>query len=81
MSFISVQFGYNQQEVFNTNCEIAPLMDAIHSKCYKKMRALLSEKEEFFNKEVASFKKEQGLLEKKLEKLEIPPEAPKPPPV
>jgi len=45
------------------------------------MRALLSEREEFFNKEIASFKKEQGALEKKLEKLETPPEPPKPPPV
>ena len=43
------------------------------------MRTLLTEKEDFFNKEVAGFKKEQGVLEKKLEKLEIPPEAPKPP--
>jgi chaperonin cofactor prefoldin len=52
-------------------------MDAIHFKAYKNMRALLTEKEEFFNKEIAGFKKEQSSLEKKLEKLETPPEPPK----
>ena len=58
MSFISVQFGYNQTALFNTNCEVAPLLDAIHSKAYKNMRTLLTEKEDFFNKEIAVFKKE-----------------------
>jgi len=53
MSFINVQFGYNQTSIFNTNCEIAPLLDAIHFKSYKCMRTLLSEKEDFFNKELA----------------------------
>ena len=73
MSFIAVSFGYNQQRLFNTNCEIAPLMDAIHKECYKDMDAKLVEREEFFNKEIAQFKKEQASLEKKLEKLEAPP--------
>lgn len=73
MSFIAVTFGYNQQRLFNTNCEIAPLMDAIHKECYKDMDAKLVEREEFFNKEIAQFKKEQASLEKKLEKLEAPP--------
>ena len=45
------------------------------------MKAKLTEREEYFCKEIASFKKEQGALEKKLEKLETPPEPPKPPPV
>jgi len=81
MSFVSVHFGYNQSKLFNTNCEIAPLLDAIHTECYKEMRAKLSEREEFFNKEVGLMKKEQVTLEKKLEKLETPPEPPKPPPV
>ena len=52
MSFIAVQFGYNQQRLFNTNCEIAPLMDAIHKECYKDMAAKLAEREDFFNKEI-----------------------------
>ena len=72
MSFIAVSFGY-QQRLFNTNCEIAPLMDAIHKECYKDMDAKLTEREDFFNKEIAQFKKEQASLEKKLEKLEQPP--------
>jgi hypothetical protein len=58
MSFINVQFGYNQTSIFNTNCEIAPLLDSIHNKSYKCMRTLLSEKEDFFNKEIVAFKKE-----------------------
>ena len=73
MSFIAVSFGYNQQRLFNTNCEIAPLMDAIHKECYKDMDAKLNEREDFFNKEINQFKKEQASLEKKLEKLEAPP--------
>ena len=81
MSFISVHFGYNQTKLFNTNCEIAPLLDAIHSESYKEMRQKLSDREEFFQKEIQGFKKEQTALEKKLEKLETPPEPPKPPPV
>ena len=77
MSFIAVQFGYNQQRLFNTNCEVAPLMDAIHKECYKDMSAKLAEREDFFNKEIGSFKKELNTLEKKLDKLEQPPpEAP-----
>lgn len=46
------------------------MMDAIHKECYKEMDAKLNEREEFFNKEINGFKKEQGNLEKKLEKLE-----------
>lgn len=48
-------------------------MDAIHKECYKDMDAKLNEREEFFNKEIVQFKKEQAGLEKKLEKLEVPP--------
>ena len=58
MSFISVNFGYNQSKLFGTNCEIAPLMDAIHDECFKEMRQKLVDREEFFNKEIATFKKE-----------------------
>lgn len=34
-------------------------MDAVHNECYKDMKAKLIEREEFFNKEIAGFKKEQ----------------------
>jgi len=43
------------------------------------MKAKIQEREEFFAKEISNFKKEQLQLEKKLEKLEIPPEKEKPP--
>jgi hypothetical protein len=34
------------------------LIDAIHSECFKDMKSKLNEREEFFNKEIATFKKE-----------------------
>ena len=71
MSFISVNFGYNQTRIFATNCQIAPLMDAIHQECYKDMKAKLVEREEFFAKEILTFKKEQAKIEKKIELLEF----------
>lgn len=71
MSFISVNFGYNQTRIFATNCQIAPLMDAIHQECFKDMKTKLTEREEFFQKEITSFKKEQSKLEKKIESLEV----------
>jgi len=77
MSFINVTFGYNQSKIFNINCEIATILDAIHTNSYKEMKAKLTTREEFFNKEIANFKKEQASMEKKLEKLETPPEPPK----
>lgn len=58
MSFINVTFGYNQSKVFNIQCEIAPLLDAIHLESFKQMKTKLTQREEFFNKEIASFKKE-----------------------
>ena len=78
MAYISVNYGYNQSKLFSTNCQIAPLLDSIHEECYKEMVAKLTEREEFFNKEINGFKKEQASLEKKLEKLEVPKEEPKP---
>ena len=58
MAFISVQFGYNQSKVYNTNCQIAALLDCIHEESYKEMINKLTEREEFFNKEINGFKKE-----------------------
>ncbi|CDW81443.1 UNKNOWN [Stylonychia lemnae] len=77
--FISVQFGYNQNKLFNINCQIAPLLDAINDGCYKEMGKFLKKREEFFNKEISSFKKKEQNLQKKLERLEPPKslEAPK----
>lgn len=81
MSFINVTFGYNQSKLFNINCEIAPLIDSINIEAYKAMKNKLQQREDFFNKEINAFKKEQGQLEKKLEKLEQPEEAEKPKPI
>jgi hypothetical protein len=78
MSFINVTFGYQQAKLFNINCEIAPLLDAIHTEAYKQMKLKLQLRQEFFNKEITNFKKEQATLEKKLEKLEAPEEPEKP---
>jgi mannose/fructose/N-acetylgalactosamine-specific phosphotransferase system component IID len=70
--FISVQYGYNQAKLYNINCQIAPLLDAIHEGCYKDMQKYMKKREEFFNKEIANLKKkEQGLL-KRLEKIDPP---------
>lgn len=33
-------------------------MDAIHNECYKDMKAKLIEREEFFGKEIVTFRKE-----------------------
>ena len=71
MAYISVNFGYNQSKLFSTNCQVAPLLDSIHEECYKEMLGKLVEREEFFNKEITGFKKEQAGLEKKLEKLDL----------
>jgi mannose/fructose/N-acetylgalactosamine-specific phosphotransferase system component IID len=72
--FVSVQFGYQQSKLFNINCQIAPLLDAIHDGCYKEMHKFMKKREEFFNKEIAALKKkEQGLL-KRMEKIDPPKE-------
>lgn len=60
MSFINVTFGYNQSKLFNINCEIAPLLDTIHIDAYKAMKQKLVQRQEFFNKEISTFKKEIG---------------------
>lgn len=52
--YIAVNFGYNQQKLFNTNCQVAPLMDAIQDGCYRDMVKALKKREEFFNKEIAT---------------------------
>jgi len=79
MSYISVQFGYNQNKLFNINCQIDPLLDSIHDGCYKEMQKFMKKREEFFNKEIAAFKKKETNLLKKMERLEPPKkeEAPK----
>jgi len=50
--YISVQFGYNQSKIFNTNCQVAPLLDAINEGCYKEMVKTIKKQEDFFNKEI-----------------------------
>ena len=70
--FISVQYGYNQSKLFNINCQIAPLLDAVHDGCYKDMHKFMKKREEFFNKEIAALKKKEQTLQKKLEKLDPP---------
>ena len=59
MSFISVQFGYNQAQVFNINCQVAPLMDAIEQQAYIEMVKAIQKRQEWFNKEVGNMKKKE----------------------
>ena len=68
--YIAVNFGYNQQKLFNTECQVAPLMDAIQDGCYKDMVKALKMREQFFQKEIAAQKKREAVLLKKMEKLE-----------
>ena len=72
MSFIAVQFGYNQQMVFNINCQVAPLLDAIESQAYTEMVKAISKRQEWFNKEVVNMKKKEAKLLKKLDVLDAP---------
>lgn len=71
--YVSVQFGYNQSKLFNINCQVAPLLDAVSDGCYKEMGKFMKKREEFFNKEISTLKKKESGLQKKLEKLEPPP--------
>jgi hypothetical protein len=57
MSYISVQFGYNQAKLFHINCQNAPLMDAINTGAYKEMVKTIKNRQEWFEKEIASFQK------------------------
>ncbi len=58
MSFISVQFGYNQSRTFNINCQVAPLLDAIEEQAYADMQKAITKRQEWFNKEIANMKKD-----------------------
>ena len=60
--------------MFNLNCQVAPLLDAINMTCYADMIKYIKKREDFFNKEIAGMrKKEQGLL-KQMEKYDVKPE-------
>ena len=72
MSFISVQFGYNQSMVFNINCQVAPLLDAIEQQAFTEMVKAISKRQEWFNKEVVNMKKKEAKLLKRLDVLDAP---------
>ena len=72
MSFISVQFGYNQSMVFNIGCQVAPLLDAIEQQAYIEMVKAITKRQEWFNKEVVNMKKKEGKLLKRLDVLDAP---------
>ena len=72
MSFISVQFGYQQSQVFNINCQVAPLLDAIEQQAYAEMVKAITKRQEWFNKEVAGMKKKEQKLLRRLDVLEAP---------
>jgi len=58
--------------VFNINCQVAPLMDAIEQQAYIEMVKAIQKRQEWFNKEVGNMKKKEQKLLKKLEILEAP---------
>lgn len=66
MSYISVQFGYQQSKLFNINCQIAPLLDAIQTGAYKEMVTACKKREEWFAKEIQAKRKKEAALQKKL---------------
>lgn len=70
--FISVQFGYSQSMVFNINCQVAPLLDAIHSQAYSEMVKAIGKRQEWFQKEVAGMRKKEAKLLKQLDQLDAP---------
>ena len=45
--------------VFNINCQVAPLLDAIESQAYQEMVKTIVKRQEWFNKEVSSMKKKE----------------------
>ena len=53
--------------VFNINCQVAPLLDAIESQAYQEMVKAINKRQEWFNKEVATMRKKEGKLLKKLD--------------
>lgn len=57
-----MQFGYQQSRVFNLNCQVAPLLDAINQACHQDMVKFIKKREDFFNKEVQAFKKKEQAL-------------------
>ena len=67
MSFISVEFGYRQSKLFNINCQVAPLLDAVTSSAYAEMQKYIKKREEWFNKEIQSMKKKEAKRLKRLE--------------
>jgi hypothetical protein len=71
--FISVQFGYNQAKLFNINCQVAPLLDAVNTQAYLEMIKTVKKREEFFYKEVAQFKKKEAAILKQLDAFDKPP--------
>ena len=72
MSFISVEFGYKQSKLFNINCQVAPLLDAISSQAYIEMGKAIKKREEWFTKEIQTMKKKEQKLLKKLDALDNP---------
>ena len=64
--FVSVNFGYNQSKIFNINCQVAPLLDAIQTQSYKEMGKAIAQRQTWFEKEIGKMQKNCGNLEKRL---------------
>jgi hypothetical protein len=71
--FAIVRFGYRQARVFNLNCQVAPLLDAIASQSTAEIKELLTAKSTQFAKEIEDLQRRTAAFTNKLEYLERPP--------
>jgi chromosome segregation ATPase len=72
--FILAAYGYKQGQIYNINCQTAPLIDAIKKQAYADIISLLNTKQIQILKEIEETSLKLEHKQKKLYKLENPPE-------
>ncbi len=68
-----VNFGYRQSQIYNIDCQVAPLIDLITRASHAELNRLLVAKEAQFNKEVADLAKKAEGIKHKIYLLDNPP--------
>lgn len=68
-----VNFGYRQSQIYNIDCQVAPLIDLIQRQSHADINRLLSAKEALFNKEVTDLAKKAETIKHKIYLIENPP--------
>ena len=71
--FMIVNFGYRQSQIYNIDCQVAPLIDLITRQSHAELNRLLVAKEAQFNKEVADLAKKADGIKHKIYLLDNPP--------